>query len=38
MAAFFASYIALPITVVIAVGVIVYLLVQLRPVGEKDRE
>ena len=33
-----ASYIALPITIVIAVSVIIYLLLQLRTVGEKDRE
>lgn len=37
MAAFIA-YIALSITIVIAVAVITYLLMQLRTVGEKDKE
>jgi len=38
MANVIASYIALPITTVIAIAVIIYLLVQLRRVGEKDNE
>jgi len=38
MAEFIASYIALPITIVIAVAVIIYFLAQLRTVGEKDKE
>jgi len=38
MAEFIASYIALPITIVIAVAVIIYFLMQLRAVGEKDKE
>jgi hypothetical protein len=37
MAEFIASYIALPITIVIAVSVVIYLVVQLRTVGEKDK-
>jgi hypothetical protein len=36
MADVIASYIALPITTVIAIAVIIYLLAQLRSVGEKD--
>ena len=38
MADVIASYIALPITTVIAIVVIIYLLVQLRTVVEKDKE
>ena len=38
MAKFFASYIALPITIAIAGAVIIYLLIQLRTGGEKDKE
>jgi len=40
MAEFIARYIALPITIVIAVAVIIYFLVQLRTAtaGEKDNE
>jgi len=37
MAEFIASYIALPITTVIAVSVVIYLVVQLWTVGEKDK-
>jgi len=37
MAEFIASYIALPITIVIAVSVVTYLVVQLWTVGEKDK-
>jgi hypothetical protein len=37
MAEFIAGYIALPITIVIAVSVVIYLVVQLWTVGEKDK-